>query len=376
MFSTGVAACDQIKELNFQGNSIPQIWYKTLVKKELKNPKPHLLAINILADIVFWYRPREERDEVTGAVMGYAKRFSGDLLQRSYEQLAEMFGCSKGQATEAIVFLEDVGVVQRVFRTRNVGGVICNNILYLKLNVSRLKELTYPPSTENSAEVPGNSTTGVSKSGHRCPEISGEGMAKFRDTNTESTTKITPESTPSINQTVMTKYLAKTSPKSDGLSDAKLQEVVEEELYPDNQIPYSYHSDKRKMEMAIKTVAEWKTVSTRDDFFKDDFERFAYELLVDCLAEMACEKSPCNYKGSMVSYAKVIDKVNACCKNDGSLMQMAQETIDDYIRAANVAEIHDKRKYMKSVIWNSFSTYRVKFESFFNRDYGNKINAN
>ena len=31
---------------------------------------------------------------------------------------------------------------------------------------------------------------------------------------------------------------------------------------------------------------------------------------------------------------------------------------------------------MKSVIWNSFSTYKVKFKSYFNRDYYGHISAN
>jgi len=376
MFSTGVAACDQLKELSFQGNIIPQIWYKTFVKRDLKKPKPHLLAINILADIVFWYRPREERDEVTGAVTGYTKRFSRDLLQRSYEQLADMFGCSKGQATDAIVFLESMGVVERVFRTENVGGVVCNNILYIVLNVVRLKELTFPPDKNNPPQVPGNFRIGVPKSNHRCPEISGEGMAKFQDTNTEITTKTTPENTPSIYPAPTAKFSTNAEVSTDGLSDEELQEEVEDDLYPDNQIPYSYSSDKRKMEAAIKIVTEWKSATTRQTFFKDDFDRFAYELLVDCLTEMACETELRTYKGSAVSSAKVLDKINDCCKKDGSLEEFARETVNDYIKAANETEIHDKRKYMKSVIWNSFSTYKVKFKSYFNRDYYGHISAN
>ena len=73
MFITGIATCDQLREIAFTGNVIPQIWYRVFVKSDLKHPKPHLLAINILADIVYWYRPREIRDEGTGQVIGYQK---------------------------------------------------------------------------------------------------------------------------------------------------------------------------------------------------------------------------------------------------------------------------------------------------------------
>ena len=36
--------------------------------------------------------------------------------------------------------------------------------------------------------------------------------------------------------------------------------------------------------------------------------------------------------------------------------------MDDYIKAAENAPIKNVRGYMKSVIWTSLSTYKVKFE--------------
>lgn len=144
MYTTGIPTCDQLREVAFTGNVIPQIWYRVFVKSDLKHPKPHLLAINILADIVYWYRPREIRDEGSGQVIGYQKKFRDDLLQRSYSQIAEQFGCSSGQAKDAIVFLEEMGVVRREFRTLRSNGMVYANVLYLALDVERLKALTYP----------------------------------------------------------------------------------------------------------------------------------------------------------------------------------------------------------------------------------------
>ena len=123
MYTTGIPACDALREIAFTGNIIPQSWYKIFVKRDLKNPKPHLLAINVLADIVYWYRPAEVRDERSGEVVGYRKKFAADLLQRSYAQIAEQFGCSEGQAKDAIVFLEEMGVVRREFRTIEAKGM-------------------------------------------------------------------------------------------------------------------------------------------------------------------------------------------------------------------------------------------------------------
>ena len=89
--TTGNLIVDQMKDLNITGNIIPMSWFKTFSaprKTDKKNGfsgKIKLLAINILADIVYWYRPVEVRDEKTGFVIGYKKKFKSDLLQKNYD---------------------------------------------------------------------------------------------------------------------------------------------------------------------------------------------------------------------------------------------------------------------------------------------------
>lgn len=140
-YTTGNPIVDASAEISITGNITPQAWYKTIVKE---TGKPHLTAIVILADIVYWYRPTELRDESTGQIIAIRKKFKADLLQRSYQQIAEQFGLSKKEATNAIIFLEKLGVIKRVFRTINLNGLVVNNVLYIELVVERLKELTYP----------------------------------------------------------------------------------------------------------------------------------------------------------------------------------------------------------------------------------------
>ncbi len=90
---------DEVGTMNFTGNVIPMVWFKTI---RYPNGAPHNNAIHILADIVYWYRPKEERDEESGQLIGMKKKFRDDYLQRSYDQMAETFGLSKKQATEAV----------------------------------------------------------------------------------------------------------------------------------------------------------------------------------------------------------------------------------------------------------------------------------
>lgn len=148
IYSTGNTIVDENAKLNISGNVIPQSWYRTIVRD---SGKPHLTAIIILADIVYWYKPTEIRDEGTGQVIAVKKKFKADLLQRSYQQISEQFGISKKEAPNAIIFLEKLGVVRRVFRTVNINGLVVNNVLFLELIVNRLWQLTYP---EDSCKVP------------------------------------------------------------------------------------------------------------------------------------------------------------------------------------------------------------------------------
>ena len=146
-YSTGNETVDAMTSIQFTGNVIPQIWYKQIVRD---NGKPHLLAISILADIVYWYRPTEIRDPGTGSFLGFRKKFKGDLLQRSYQQFADMFGESKRTVTEAVVRLESLGVIKRIFRTIDVGGMLYNNVLFIQLNPDKLYDITYPTIPQES----------------------------------------------------------------------------------------------------------------------------------------------------------------------------------------------------------------------------------
>ena len=53
--TSGNIIVDAMGSINITGNIIPAVWYRTITKE---NGKPYLLAIVILADIVYWYRQR------------------------------------------------------------------------------------------------------------------------------------------------------------------------------------------------------------------------------------------------------------------------------------------------------------------------------
>lgn len=138
---TGNAAVDAIATMAVTGNVIPATWYKTITTP---SGKADLVAINILSDVLYWYRPREVRDEYTGDVIAYQKRFASDYLQRNYEQLSEHFGISKRQAKDAVVRLEELGAVKRIFRNVECGAGMMGNVMFIAIDPKRIAELTYP----------------------------------------------------------------------------------------------------------------------------------------------------------------------------------------------------------------------------------------
>src|SRR5690348_4943871 len=85
--------------IHLEGNIIPHEWFRHLRHKD---GKPDMVAIVVLSEIVYWYRPRVEKDERTGKILGYYKRFRGDMLQRSHGSLAGQFGFTKRQVRSAL----------------------------------------------------------------------------------------------------------------------------------------------------------------------------------------------------------------------------------------------------------------------------------
>lgn len=131
-----------IGQLNFEGNITPHTWYQHLT---YPNGKPHVNAIIILSDILYWYRPTITRNERTGHITSSKKRFAEDKLQRSYTQISEFFGLSKKQARDAVTFLVDNGIITKELRNIQVKtGMKLSQVMYLEPVISKLKEINLP----------------------------------------------------------------------------------------------------------------------------------------------------------------------------------------------------------------------------------------
>ncbi len=112
---TGHAVVDAIGQMHFEGNILPHSWFQC---EELRydSGKPNVVAILLLADVIYWYRPNVRMSEATGQVESVTKRFRDTMLHKDYALWAVKFGFTKRQVQDAVKFLRDKGIVRTELR--------------------------------------------------------------------------------------------------------------------------------------------------------------------------------------------------------------------------------------------------------------------
>lgn len=231
-----------VAQMNFTGNVIPQPWFKTITRE---NGKPNLSAIVILSDIVYWYRPTEQRDEQTGQTVGYAKKFKADMLQRSYAQLAEQFGISKREATNAVAELEKIGVIKRHLRTIDVNGMKMSNVLFIELIPEVLYNVTFPDSKNEIAITSESDTLSLLKV--TPPTLRSE---TYTETTTETSTKNKRDIKGSH------KSRRKREPRPESLEAVKA--YIQEKGYSLNAEKWYYHYEANGWKVGRNPMKDWK----------------------------------------------------------------------------------------------------------------------
>ncbi|MDA1933020.1 DnaD domain protein [Bacillus cereus] len=184
----------QIGQINFRGNVIDHGWFKTLT---LDNGKPNIVAITILGEIVYWYKPTEVRSEESSQVQ-YKQKFKADTLQKSYQQLADSFGFTKRQVKEACDFLKERGLIKIEFRTILVNGTRCNNVMYVEPVPEMIQKISIiywgngnPPTLKSNSPITLESKRVLHSKAIPSYDKTEESLTLERKTNTEITTNIT-----------------------------------------------------------------------------------------------------------------------------------------------------------------------------------------
>lgn len=131
--------------LSFNPTVIPNSWYHCVLYTTSTGKQiTYRAALDVLSDIVYWYRPTEIRDSETGKVTGYKQKFWGDKLQHSYAYFMRKFRLEKHQVKAIIDFLRNGGFITTEWRTtHDKEGRPFNNVLFLSPLPEKIREITY-----------------------------------------------------------------------------------------------------------------------------------------------------------------------------------------------------------------------------------------
>lgn len=310
--TSGNRIVDAMGSVNISGNIIPSIWYRTITKD---NGKPYLLAIAILSDIVYWYRPSEVRDQGTGHILGWKKKFSEDILRQSYQYYADLFGESKKTIKTAMDKLEKLQVIRREFRTISYGdGLVCNNVMYVELNPDMLYQLTFPEEIPamngednscagvsddkmggrlptksdapmeflggrgipNGTQVSTKTDTGHAEVGDTIPPKTDTGLSQTGGTNSYTSTKISDGEYYPINQSG--ESTENRGIDKDGMDDVNAYiAIIKENIDYEHHMKYEKYGDKELYEELFEVICE--VVCVKHKTVRIGGEEYPYELV-------------------------------------------------------------------------------------------------
>ena len=290
--TSGNIIVDAMGSINISGNIVPAIWYSTITKE---NGKPYLLAIVILADIVYWYRPSEVRDQGTGQILGWKKKFSEDILRQSYQYYADLFGESKKTVKTAMDKLEKLQVIKREFRTISYGdGLVCNNVMYVELKPDILYQLTFPEKipamkgTNNSYSDVSDNKMGGSlpvKSDSPMEILGGRGIQKGKQVSTKLEAGYDEKA-----HTIPTKWDTGISQNGDTYSYTST-DISDEEFHPVNQSD----DEMEKTVDVIDVNAYIDIIKEKIEYdhymqYSENQDRELYDELFGIICEVVCVK--------------------------------------------------------------------------------------
>lgn len=181
-----------MNQLNIQGNIIPHAWFLKITFE--KSKKPDLLSMIILADILYWYRPIEVRDEKTGSLIGLKKKFKRDMLQRSIQSFAKQLGVSRRQVSDALRRLSEKKLIIKELREISTPMGKLGNVLFLAPKIENIAKLqTDIPLMQSNAQGSSDDSEYIPLCNemHKGMPSNAHGHVIKRGTYTENTTKNT-----------------------------------------------------------------------------------------------------------------------------------------------------------------------------------------
>lgn len=116
MVSTEV---EQYGLLHISGDVVPPEFFQAI---KFDSGKPDLLSVLILSNLLYWYRPIKPRDERTDRANAWRQKFQGEMLSRTYQEWADIYGATERQARDACHRLQARGLLTISCKPCSTGG--------------------------------------------------------------------------------------------------------------------------------------------------------------------------------------------------------------------------------------------------------------
>ncbi|PED41949.1 DnaD domain-containing protein [Bacillus cereus] len=249
----------EIGGLNFKGNVVDHEWFNYIT---FSNGKPHIVAIIILGEIVYWYRPTVIRDEETGQII-YKKKFKADRLQKSYQQFADTFGFSKVQIKRACDLLVEMRLIDIEFRTVVVNDIKLNNVMFIAPNTEEIKRIStmyqkyeeeHPPNSEVNKGVTSKSGGSLHRS-KEAPNVKVGKVVTLKSGTSQLQSKEAPNFKVKTNTEITTEITTSNNNHHDDKDESKSHVLVDDEF----KISYKFLEDEGipLSEIAINELGEF-----------------------------------------------------------------------------------------------------------------------
>lgn len=135
-------------------------------------------------------------------------------------------------------------------------------------------------------------------------------------------------------------------------------------------IPYEWALEPEKMQLGLQILSCWNDRQSNAEYTEE--MNHIYVSLLKNLVDMATSQRTILSNGScLITYKHVIDHLNKIYHTSDMpqycLSVFMDRCIDRYQSAYKQREIKKVNAYMKSLIWNTFDSYELDWDGYFNR---------
>ena len=366
-------------------NIIPNTWFENIKRhtswflsekeierrkhewKEAGRRKTDLLAINILSELLYRYRPKVSRDQDWKDVI--SKKFHGDMLQKSYQELADKFWVTKNQIKDSVTVLEKLWLISKEFRVISTKtGLTLSNVLFIDIDATKILNIglgdSYlrksaplwkksPIGIEEKEQTYTKTTTKISSQNSNIPKgiASSEAALEFQLTQSASQATSQQEDYAPPKTASPTSMPAEKSYWNNDINVflSKIKEMYEQE--------WIEYFDPKERQSAWAYIKKWEVTSTKKKQMEKEWCADIYEWIKLIMQRAKSIKygnytsKITNLKGIRRNYAKI----NEAYKKENWKPQLSQQEFSSEFNAF-------RQQYPHANWWDKNLAYREFIE--------------